>query len=230
MVGKRLGKMATYLETTYDVKRRPASDYPSLFAQHLFDRFNMRAGQTLLDVGCGRGDFTNAFRALGLHVSAVDHEIATSDFLKGIDVKKCNLEKETFPYQENTFDFVFSKSVIEHMWDAEHFLREHGRVLKKGGVVLCLTPDWMSQYLIFYNDNTHKRPYTKESLRRAFSMADFEKIHIEHFYQLPLVWKYPPLLLVSRFLQKLGPVRTLSKNRFYRWSRELMLLGSCVKP
>ena len=44
-----------------------------------------------------------------------------------------NVEKDVFPYQNETFDFVFSKSLIEHLMSPENFISESFRVLKKKG-------------------------------------------------------------------------------------------------
>ncbi|MCP5107122.1 MAG: class I SAM-dependent methyltransferase, partial [bacterium] len=40
-----------------------------------------------------------------------------------------------FPYDDESFDFVFLTSVFTHMlpWDMEHYFSEIGRVLRKGG-------------------------------------------------------------------------------------------------
>ena len=43
-------------------------------------------------------------------------------------------------------------------------MKESWRVLKPGGRLIALTPDWKSQMKTFYNDYTHVRPYTVDSL------------------------------------------------------------------
>jgi len=49
------------------------------------------------------------------------------------EVKKCNIDKDKFPYKDNTFDRVISKNVIEHLTNPGNLFKESYRVLKKGG-------------------------------------------------------------------------------------------------
>jgi predicted SAM-dependent methyltransferase len=48
-----------------------------------------------------------------------------------------------FPFPEESFDYVFSEHMIEHVWwtDALFMLRECWRVLKPGGRIRIATPD-----------------------------------------------------------------------------------------
>lgn len=50
---------------------------------------------------------------------------------------------EIFPFEDNTFDFVFSEHLFEHLTPSEqvNFLRESKRVLKENGVLRIATPD-----------------------------------------------------------------------------------------
>lgn len=49
----------------------------------------------------------------------------------------------TFPFATNTFDYIFSEHMIEHIdyWSAQFMLRECARVLKPGGRIRIATPD-----------------------------------------------------------------------------------------
>ena len=223
-------KKPSYLNTIYSQKFTPmGSNYPSQLVQHLIEKFNLKAGDKVLDVGCGRGDFSKAFMEAGLKVSGLDREKTNTDLLSHINVKYCDCDHEKFPFPDNSFDMVFSKSVIEHMYDPDHFMTEQLRVLKTGGRLIILTPDWVSQMKIFWNDHTHRRPYTVEGVRRILMIYGLKNTENRLFYQYPLYWKYPFFLLIAKTLGLLGPVRKLYKNKFYRWSRELMILGTGIK-
>lgn len=222
--------MSNYLRVVYDKKQRPYTEYPLQLCRYLFEKFCMEKGDKLLDIGCGRGDFTKGFKDLGLEVSGVDRERGDSAMLEGIDVRiNSNFERDPFPFEKESFDIVFSKSVIEHIWNLNNFMREIYRVLKPTGRVIMMTPDWKSQMFIFYDDPTHVHPYTVAGLRDLLAMYGFENPEAELFYQLPLVWKYPFLKVVCRGLELLGPVKKIETNKFMRWSRELMILGSAIK-
>jgi len=46
-----------------------------------------------------------------------------------------------FPFEDNTFDVVFSRYVLEHVSDSAEFLDEVHRILKPGGSFFFLTPN-----------------------------------------------------------------------------------------
>jgi len=108
----------------------------------------------LLDVGCGRGElslyFSKFHRVHAIDNSAYDHpsdyKYTHQDLTKGISMPS------------DSFDIVFSKSVIEHFHDPFALLVEMRRLLRPGGTFICLTPDWESQFRNFYNDCTHVSP------------------------------------------------------------------------
>ena len=221
--------MSSYLKIIYNQEKRPITKYPSQLANLFFSRFNMKKGDTFLDIGCGRGDFLRGFKELGLGVFGIDSERSNSETLKDIDVKILDIEEAPFPFEKETFDFVFSKSVIEHLWNPDNFIKESYRVLKPGGRIIVMTPDWVSQRIIFYDDFTHVHPYTKTSIDDFLKIYNFKKVEAEIFYQLPILWKYSLLKKLSKVFQVLGPVKKIYKNKFIRWSRELMILGTGIK-
>ncbi len=189
----------------------------------------MKKGYKLLDVGCGRGDFLKSFRDLGLDVCGLDNEKSHSQILKGIEVRYANIENEPFPFDSQMLDVVFSKSVMEHLFDPENFMRECYRVLKSGGRVIIMTPDWISQIKIFFDDYTHRQPYTVTAIKDILNIFGFKEVSSELFYQLPILWKYSVLKILSRILRLFVPVTTKSRIRFVRWSVELMILGTGIK-
>lgn len=222
--------MLNYLQVRYNKHTKPYTTYPLQMCRYLFERFGMKKGDKLLDIGCGRGDFTRAFKDLGLEVTGIDREKGDKAMLEDIDVRLSDdLENNPLPFGDETFEVVFSKSVIEHMRNPHNFMRETYRVLKSGGRVITMTPDWHSQMFIFYDDPTHLHPYTLTGLKDLLAMYGFKEPDAELFYQLPMVWKYPFLKIICRCLQLLGPVKKIHRNKFMRWSRELMILGAAIK-
>lgn len=212
-----------YIKTIYGNYKK--TSYPDELCKYLIDRFNIKKGSHILDVGCGNGFFMDSFLNHEMHVDGIDRE-GWHSAIKEVE----DLEKSVFPCISNSYDIVFSKSVIEHIYKPEHFIKECERVLKPGGQLIILTPDWITQKDVFYEDCTHVHPYTTTSLKDLLLMNDFKNVESELFYQLPILWKYKYLKLVSKFLQLLfKPKLKRYKNKFVRWSIELMVLGYGVK-
>ena len=59
-------------------------------------------------------------------------------------------------------------------------------MLKPNGILINYTPDWETQYLNFYDDITHIKPFSKITLENCYKMYGFETCNVEKFYQLPL--------------------------------------------
>jgi SAM-dependent methyltransferase len=127
------------------------------------------------------------------------------------------------------FDVVFAKSVIEHLFNPENFMKECYRILKPSGRLIIMTPDWISQMKIFFDDYTHRQPYTLTALKDILDIFLFKDVSSEIFYQIPILWKYPALKAISGIIRLLVPVTAKSNIRFIRWSTELMILGTGVK-
>lgn len=217
--------MPDYVGVIYSKDTRPVTRYPSQLCRYLFGRFKMGKGQKILDVGCGRGDFFKGFKDIGLEAYGLDREKTDSDMLNEINVEYADLETEKMPFSDDVFDIVFSKSVIEHFFNPENFMKECYRILKPGGKIIIMTPDWLSQMKIFYDDYTHRTPFAVGSLRDTLLIFGFKRVTSERFYQLPIVWKFPLIKIVSRFVSLFVPVTLKSKIKFMRWSVELMILG-----
>jgi SAM-dependent methyltransferase len=218
----------SYLKTFYDLETKPITAYPQLLTKHLFDIFSLRTGMSLLEPGVGRGEHLKLFKKLGLSVEGFDVTNDAIVFSPDLNIKILDSDYGKWPYDDCTFDVVYSKSFIEHLADPSKYVRESFRVLKPGGLLLTLTPDWEVNYKTFFDDYTHVKPFTKMSLRRIQLSEGFDNVNVFKLRQLPIVWKYPILNLFCAIMAPFIPVRT--EQKFFRWSRELMLVGSGTKP
>ena len=107
-------------------------------------------------------------------------------------------------------------------------MKEAYRCLKPGGLLLSLVPDWEIEYKIFFDDYTHRTPFTKIALRDIYNIFGFEKVEVFKFRQLPIVWRYPMLNYVCAMFSPFIPIRT--EIKLLKWSKLLMLVGSGRKP
>ena len=48
-----------------------------------------------------------------------------------------------------------------------------------------MTPDWISQMKIFFDDYTHRQPYTVTAVKDILNIFGFREVNSEIFYQLP---------------------------------------------
>lgn len=226
---------ADYLDLTYSAERAPESDYPSLLAAHLLARWYGRPGR-ILDYGCGRGDALRAFAALGFEAVGADVSPRAAERAEGFEVVTIDPETSALPFDDGSVDFVFSKSVVEHMRTPIDLAREAHRVLRPGGLAIVMTPSWEhNAWGPFYIDHTHVTPFTARSLKDLLLLAGFEQVEAEHFLQLPFTWRHPWLRFVPPLVRRLPlPYRPYRErapwpdglNKLIRFSKEVMLLAA----
>lgn len=107
----------------------------------------------VLDFGCGSGALVYAFRDAGfdahgfdihdcLELRAPEDRAHFSIANKGGDTSDFSLDWASFllPYEDQTFDFVLSSQVMEHVQDHDIVLRELARVTKPGGIGIHIFP------------------------------------------------------------------------------------------
>jgi SAM-dependent methyltransferase len=219
----------SYTKIHYNEELRPYSKYSELLCEYLADKyFKARSGK-ILDVGCGRGEHMEIFNKMGFDSYGVDIEAVAKE--KGFKAEVVDLETEKLPYPDNFFDFVMSKSSIEHIRNVYHLTEEMCRVLKPGGKIVIMTCDWRTNYKIFYLSADHKSPFMKCSLNDLLLRYDFKNVKVEDFYCLPYTWKSKWLHIFPRLVAFFIPVDfapTVKLNfliKQIKFSREKQIIG-----
>lgn len=110
----------------------------------------------LLDIGCGVGtlgmslkDILGAGEVYGIEISETRVAAARQ---KGIKCVQTDLNEDSIPFEDNSFDAIFCGEVIEHLVDPDHLLDEIGRTLTPGGVCVLTTPNlaaWVNRIALF---------------------------------------------------------------------------------
>jgi SAM-dependent methyltransferase len=219
-----------YVAVTYNEKDRPFTQYPDKLARYLSSRYKLPKGSKLLDLGCGRGEFLMGFIRCGLNGYGVDQSSIAKSVCPEAEILQSDVGKEPLPYHDNSFDVVFSKSVLEHFYYPEKLVMEIYRIVKPGGLVITMVPDWESVYKTFYEDYTHRTPFTINSLRDIFLINGFDDVKVEKFRQLPFLWSLPWLQPFCSIVAFIAPRLLRPHSKLVRFSQEIMLLSSAVKP
>ncbi len=165
-------------------------------------------GCRLLDVGCGLGMYTKAFRRYTPCVFGVEIETERAreaweqERVKGVVVAP----GEALPFADESFDVVFNHEVLEHVTDDVRVVAEMVRVCRVGGRVVTFCPNrwypfethgcyWRGRYSFgnkpFVNYlpgplrnrlAPHVRAYTGRGLRRLFADRPVRLVHHARIY------------------------------------------------
>jgi SAM-dependent methyltransferase len=156
-------------------------------ARRAFLLASLERGRTVLDLGCGQGEFTAAlvgagFAATGADVSARAVERARRRH-PGLEFIQVPID-DALPFGEASFDAVWAGEVIEHVADTARWLSEVRRVLRRGGRLVLTTPSHGRLRLLIGGIERFSEPlgdhlhlYTARSLGdllRAFDFAGLD--------------------------------------------------------
>jgi ubiquinone/menaquinone biosynthesis C-methylase UbiE len=147
----------------------------------------MAAGERVLDLGCGLGDFTAALAEHGANATGCD---VAEEALRRARLRhpqlRFTLSGETLPFGDESFDAVWAGEVLEHVQDGLGLLAEVQRVLRPGGLLLVSTPShgplrrlWLGLSTraferTFEPRSDHVRFFTAGTLRALLTDAGFD--------------------------------------------------------
>jgi len=150
-----------------------------------------RAGERVLDLGCGAGRFVAALREAG--ADPVGVELADGALerarrnVPGADLRALAPDG-AIPLEDGSVDLVWCSEVLEHVPDTAELLSEARRVLATGGRLLVTTPshDLPRRALIalarfdthFDPLGQHVRFYSRRSLARVLDAFAFEDVQV----------------------------------------------------
>ncbi len=127
--------------------------YSSLF-KAISEQIALPDNAVIADLGCRDASFLLAFQeafpdkiksAIGVDIN--DKGFKNVKYKKPIKLKVMNCS-EKLKFEDNTFDFVFTKDMFECVSDKAFLVSEIHRILKPGGAVICVNCDWDS---VVYN-------------------------------------------------------------------------------
>jgi SAM-dependent methyltransferase len=176
-----------------------------------FDRLGLRAGDRVLDMGCGAGRHAFEVYRRGGDVVAFDQD---ADELAGVldlfgamreagevpagaeaDIKQG--DALALPFADEEFDRVVAAEVLEHIPDDTAAIAELVRVLRPGGTIAVTVPRWLPERICWalsdaYHEveGGHVRIYTGRELVSKLTTAGLEydgQAHV-HGLHAPYWW------------------------------------------
>jgi SAM-dependent methyltransferase len=149
----------------------------------------LRAGERVLDLGCGAGDFLAVIRDAGASPVGVEIAQAAVERARTVVPDVRLLEDGVIPAAHGEFDLVWCSEVLEHIPDVAEALNEVRRVLAPGGRLLITVPRtgvWAR--LLFGADfdplGQHVRFFTRRSLAATLEATGFGEVRVKRAGEL----------------------------------------------
>ena len=174
------------------------------FVQPLRDA---RADCSALDLGCGRGEWLEVLREMGIAARGVDTDESMLQGARdaGLCVDHAEAVETLRGLPAESRDIVSAIHLVEHLSFAtlQALIREALRVLRPAGLLILETPDPENLSVGtsgFYLDPTHQRPLPPALLAFLAEHYGFRRVKILRLQELPGLAenKAPSLLNVLR--------------------------------
>jgi len=164
----------------------------------LIEMLAPRAGERILDLGCGTGHLTAQLAGLGAEVVGIDSSVSM------IAQARQNFPKVKFQLADardlrfdTPFDAVFSNAALHWIRDADRVVQSIARALKEGGRLVL-------------------EMGAKGNIARV--MAGIEEVLREHGYPAAHSWYFPTLAEYSAILERYG-FEVREARTFTRWNK-----------
>ena len=138
-----------------------------------FNLLHIRSNLKILEVGCGSGHFTNMIKryfpscqVYGVDLDANHIKFAQNECKKSnIDVNYQVADVKNLPFEDDSFDIVFSHTLVEHL-PFDDFIKDQKRVLKSGGKLIIMRVDMVKK-----NDKPFM--YLEDEINKVYSTFNF---------------------------------------------------------
>jgi len=163
----------------YDVTRKADPE----IARRIHNHLQVIEGSSVVDIGCGSGNYTIALQQMGLEMTGTDisSTMVDSAKLKNHDISWIRADANELPVEDSAFKGAISTLVIHHFEELEGPFREAYRVISEG------------RFVIFTSSPVQMRNY--------WLVEYFPKAMEASFKQMPPLEKVRTLSLMERVVQ-----------------------------
>ena len=174
--------------------------------QHRYTR-RFQGARSVLDIGCGRGEFLEAARDAGIPARGIDSSAECVALCRGknLEAEQADLFLYLNAQPDASLAGVYCSQVVEHLEPARlpDFINLLGRKAEPGALVAMETPNPECLAIFathFYIDPTHTRPVPPVLLRFYLEEAGFGQVEIERLS--PAVESIPALAEIPQNLRE----------------------------
>jgi len=174
------------------------------------ERFLNRPGSVdCLDVGAADGAMLSALKER-LHLGkavGIDMSKELIAFNRDRSIRLVHGNAESLPFNDGAFDLVVASALIEHVENPARAVKEFGRVLRPGGLLVMTFPspaqNMIGMSLFYIRPEEHSHVITMHWLSELLGCAGFEIVHRGGFMVSPF-FRVPSEPRIEPFLNRTG--------------------------
>src|SRR5258708_17517981 len=204
------GGQKNIFDFTYRLARKVAlSSKRAIIEQH-------SDGKTILDFGCGTGEFLKEMKSNGWVIAGVEPSQNANEKASQLTNKK--IYKSLTEIQESNFDAITLWHVLEHLHDLNGSLRKFHALLKESGTIFIAVPNLESYDAQFYNSfwagydvPRHLWHFNRENMKKlleniGFTLMESRPMRMDSYYVslLSESYKNPRQLKVINLVKAFG--------------------------
>lgn len=198
-------------------------------------QYSVRAGEAMLDVGCGSGVSLLEAKALGATAFGIeaDPNVRPIATMLGLNIHFGSLRDRPFP--EQRFDLVVMNQVIEHLPDPDEGLQILGERLTPNGRMMLVFPNtasfwrrlsgnrWINWHIPYHLHHFDRKSFQRMASRSGLEVVRMRTItpnvwtllqlranrHRPQLGQPSLIWAVPEKSSSASATRKSNPLRIL---------------------
>ena len=155
-----------------------------IISDDIRNRANHIKDYKILELGCGDGKGVNLMRnilkskheELNIEVFGLDYQTESKNVVEAKyndkNLIKLKNTSQEYPFNKNTFDYIYSNQVFEHVEDIDLLIENLQRVLKNPGINIALYPE----------KNIIREPHCLIPFVHRIRNKKIQKIIVKKFY------------------------------------------------
>ncbi|OAT83526.1 class I SAM-dependent methyltransferase, partial [Desulfotomaculum copahuensis] len=146
----------------------------------VFSYLRPQAGITVLDIGCGTGNYSLALARLGMRVTGVDispgmlARARAKAAVAGLAVAFLPADAQKLPFPDNSFAAAISVTTLEFVPDLAAVLKEAHRVLQPGGRLVAALLGRDSAWGRYYREKASRSPDSVFNHARLYTLPELK--------------------------------------------------------
>lgn len=165
-----------YSDTRYKFLEKRSVVWKEI-VRYLESRFEM--GDSILEVGCGYGDFISNVKAPNRF--AVDLDDSMGKYLpKDVVFKASSIVEIEKLFAKESMSFIFSSNLLEHLSrnEIDRFFETAHSLLRPNGLLGIMMPNYKRAFREYFDDYTHVTPISDIGLADWLAASGYTKLYL----------------------------------------------------